>query len=474
MPDQKNCPTCGYSLQLGQGECPNCGQVISQDKGDLIPPETPPVPTFLFQQLLDDAHRYEQADDLNAALDAYRRALAIAQENQGSDHSLKLTAQTLRPLIKRLEQLAAQRAKVLPVAVVENTDDIEKKAKLRRSLVGIGIAIPVCILLSCLAFYLQRTYADRAHAQATSNAVAQKTLHVVQTLTAAPTLTPTITQTSSKTPTITSSPTPTVPTSTPSLTPSITPIPIFGSIQVSPIDNMVLHFIPGGYFWMGSGTTMTGNYGPVHQVSLDPYWIDETEVTNFMYDLCVKANACQPPSSLNVTGRNNYYGDPKYNDFPVANVTWIDAVDYCTWAGRSLPTEAQWEKAARGEKDQRVYPWGNEFNQNWVNSGQVLHGTSYGTTKVGSFPDGKSRYGALDMSGNVSEWVLDWFDPHYYNYSPSLNPTGPDSPTASHVMRGGSWYANSQNLVRVTYRTNAGEDFYIETLGFRCVLPTSP
>ena len=151
-------------------------------------------------------------------------------------------------------------------------------------------------------------------------------------------------------------------------------------------------------------------------------------VTNAMYQLCVQAGACQPP------GNTTFYGSSQYDHYPVVNVSWNDSKTYCEWVGGRLPSEAQWEKTARGT-DGRTYPWGEELTcdkANYLNCvGQMV--------AVGSYPDGASPYGALDMAGNEWEWVADWFSETYYSSSPPSNPQGPDSGKLR-VLRGGSWF----------------------------------
>jgi serine/threonine-protein kinase len=154
----------------------------------------------------------------------------------------------------------------------------------------------------------------------------------------------------------------------------------------------------------------------VHEVRLDAFWIDRTLVTNSQYIDCVVAGGCTSP----LEDVPHHFGRPGYSDYPVVNVSWDQAQAYCAWAGRRLPTEAEWERAARGD-DGRLYPWGNE-------SPTCKHGNfkecDNGLMPVGSFELGASPYGALDMAGNVWEWVGDWYSPSYYSISPLDNPTG--------------------------------------------------
>ena len=158
---------------------------------------------------------------------------------------------------------------------------------------------------------------------------------------------------------------------------------------------------------------------PVHTVQLDAYCIDKYEVTNELYQAYVRASETGQP----FYARNSRFNAPQQ---PVVGVTWFDAQDYCSWAGMRLPTEAEWEKAARGT-DGRAYPWGEDITSANANFGADAKVDA--TTAVGSFPDGVSPYGAHDLGGNVWEWVADWFDDRYYESSPASNPSGPPSGT---------------------------------------------
>jgi formylglycine-generating enzyme required for sulfatase activity len=229
-------------------------------------------------------------------------------------------------------------------------------------------------------------------------------------------------------------------------------------------DGMTLLYVPAGEFLMGStnATTLAQNWEkPQHPVMLDAYWIDQTDVTNAMYAKCVSAGKCSPPSDT------SHYGNSNYANHPVVYVSWNDALAYCLWAERRLPTEAEWEKAA-GSTDGRIYPWGNDAPNNHL----LNFNNSVGdTTEVGKYPAGKSIYGAYDMAGNVYQWVNDWFSDTYYQNSPSSNPLGPDT-GKERVLRGGSWSSNgterSADRGRF-YPTSAGP-----SMGFRCARGTSP
>ncbi|OQY99430.1 MAG: hypothetical protein B6D41_01490 [Chloroflexi bacterium UTCFX4] len=229
-------------------------------------------------------------------------------------------------------------------------------------------------------------------------------------------------------------------------------------------DNAPMVFVPAGEFTMGSADSATDAFDdekPQHAVYLDDYWIDQHQVTNAQYKLCVDAGACQAPSEAKSYTRDSYYGNAQYANYPVIYVSWNDADTFCQWAGKRLPTEAEWEKAARGT-DGRIYPWGNEFDQTRVNNNQVVGDT----TEVGKYPNGASPYGALDMAGNVWEWVNDWYDENYYRNSPRANPKGPSSGD-SRVLRGGSWL-NVASVVRAAFRNRVVPDDRDDRVGFRC------
>ncbi|MGD0613772.1 MAG: SUMF1/EgtB/PvdO family nonheme iron enzyme [Anaerolineales bacterium] len=267
----------------------------------------------------------------------------------------------------------------------------------------------------------------------------------------------------------------TQPTSTPTVVPTIilpTIIPTatleIGSTQISNQDGMVLMYVPAGDFLMGSADSDTHagtDEKPQHRVYLDAYWIDKTLVTNRMYAICVKAGACQLPSSFSSNTHPSYYNNPQYADYPVIYVTWDAANTYCNWAGRRLPTEAQWEKAARGT-DGRIYPWGNSSpNSLLLNFASIVGDT----TAVTSYPAGASSYGVLDMAGNVWEYVADWYSDTYYTTSPRSNPTGPSS-GAERVIRGNAFYNHGifmrSALRGATYPALSGN----YDAGIRCVL----
>jgi eukaryotic-like serine/threonine-protein kinase len=305
--------------------------------------------------------------------------------------------------------------------------------------------------------------------------------------TASPSLTPTITLT---------------PTEAPSPTPALG----IGSKRVRPADGMTMMYIPEGEFLMGVSdqeldTLLNSDYckqnkckrsdyaneQPQHKVYLDAYWIDQTEVSNAEYAKCVAAKICKAPGQFADPAHPHWYGNPAFDQYPVVILTREQATDYCKWAGGRLPTEAEWEKAARGT-DGRTYPWGNELDKSRANSCdkncQALAGRDWKvddgyaeTSPVGNYPQGASPYGVLDIAGNVFEYITDWYNVNYYSESPYKNPKGPLTPVLPYpdtpdlkpcqVVRGGAWDEKEDDTLRTTFRRCGGGTYYC--LGFRCV-----
>jgi formylglycine-generating enzyme required for sulfatase activity len=282
------------------------------------------------------------------------------------------------------------------------------------------------------------------------------------------------------------------PTPTPPPTPITLPalLPTAAPAEIRPADGMAAVYVPGGEFEMGSETEEVelalqtcrqyrSNCGqdwfideePLHTVVLDNFWIDRTEVTNAQYQECVEAGGCDKPRCWD----DDDFSGP---DQPVVCVDWRRAQDYCAWAGGRLPTEAEWEYAARGPEGSR-YPWGDEFDGNRLNYCDVNCEQDWAddsnddgymhTAPVGSYPAGASWCGALDMAGNVWEWVEDWHG--YYPAGTQVNPLGP--PTGgSRVARGGSW-RHDRSRARGAERSWDNPDFVSTYHGFRCVSSAS-
>jgi formylglycine-generating enzyme required for sulfatase activity len=223
-------------------------------------------------------------------------------------------------------------------------------------------------------------------------------------------------------------------------------------------------YVPAGEFLMGSTEDDPDAHPeekPQHAVYLDAFWIDRTEVTNDQYRKCMEAGACREPGCWDD-------GDLNAPNQPVVCMNWADAQDYAAWVGGRLPTEAEWEKAARGT-DGRIYPWGN----NPPDCDRTNHeGCAGKALPVGSHPDGASPYGVLDMAGNVREWVADWYDTDYYSQSPLRNPQGPES-GSFRVLRGASF-----NYYRWVARCANREGNYPINwnwwIGFRVVVAPAP
>ena len=285
---------------------------------------------------------------------------------------------------------------------------------------------------------------------------------------------PTVTQTA--TITLTFQPTPATGTPEPGQTPTeifartFTPV-IFNDPHPDPSDHIdsfgvPMRLVPAGEFAMGSEGGDTDER-PVHTVDLDTYYIDKYEVTNAFYKACVDAGVCQSPQNTSSFTLYDLYGNPDYDNYPVMFMSWNMAKTYCEWRGAQLPTEAQWEKAARGT-DGRTYPWGEEIDQTFAHYDQ-----SAGIpAAVGSYERGKSPYGVYDMAGNVWEWVGDWYSQTFYANSPTSNPSGPGS-GQTRVLRGGTWYYGKER-VRTFSRDSYNPIEVLDSFGFRCAKDANP
>ena len=231
------------------------------------------------------------------------------------------------------------------------------------------------------------------------------------------------------------------------------------------LDSVPMVTIPAGEFLMGNpeGKGRADEW-PQRSVYLDAFAIDQVEVTNERYLAFVATTGHRNPP--NPYGTGPLQSAKGIEQLPVVQTTWYDAKAYCSWAKKRLPTEAEWEKAARGT-DGRLFPWGNEpatpkranFDREWADE-KTLY-------PVGSFPEGDSPYGVKDMAGNAREWVSDWYDADYYKHAPERNPQGPDKKGVVRSIRGGSWHSP---LADITSSARGRGGFALQThgTGFRC------
>jgi formylglycine-generating enzyme required for sulfatase activity len=233
--------------------------------------------------------------------------------------------------------------------------------------------------------------------------------------------------------------------------------PITSLDSLKPAD-APMALVPAGEFTMGS--TMSTDEQPVHRVYLDAFYMDKYHVTVEQYAKYLEATDMEAPPEWNIMNQ------PQHQKRPVVNVSWFDAATYCKWAGKRLPSEAEWEKAARGT-DGRLYPWGNEPpTRLHANFGKKQWANHMALVPVGMFEMGKSPYGIYDMAGNAWEWVNDWYDHDYYKKSPAKNPQGPAT-GKSKVVRGGNWLY-IQDFLRASFRFNADPSSRQFGYGFRC------
>lgn len=219
-----------------------------------------------------------------------------------------------------------------------------------------------------------------------------------------------------------------------------------------------LILIPGGEFVMGKNGN--GDYRPAHKVYLDSFYMDKYEVTNAQYLKFCQATERKLPEFW---GMKNYHCGPDFLNHPVVGISWRDARAYAEWAGKRLPTEAEWEYAARGGLVGMNYPNGDELDTAEAN--YFVKDKARGTVVVGTYPP--NGYGLHDMAGNVWEWISDYYDSEFYRNSPYKNPTGPDEGRFK-VIRGGSWHSGP-SCNRVYYRNALPGNWVDFAVGFRCV-----
>jgi len=347
---------------------------------------------------------------------------------------------------------------------------------MRKDIVGLIIIVLLGVLLSaCKPQKLESTITlvpvSTLVQSATEAPVATNTPEATLTNTPEPTFTPTLTE-----PTI---------TATTIAEPSVeaTNQPAEGSTRTFEIDQMVQVFVLAGNFIMGSTdveakVTIEGGRAypeiPIHTVYLDGYWIDKFEITNEQYGLCLDAGVCQPLHLNSSETRPEYFGNPEYSNYPVIWASWYMAQTYCEWAGRRLPTEAEWEKAARGTEGNK-YPWGNDpvtgerANFCDVNCPRTTYNSIFDdgfadTSPVGSFPMGVSPYGAMDMSGNVWEWTSTLVEPYPYDAA-----DGREDPDVygERIWRSGPW-SNGYWWLRSSVRYRSIPSYWNVNLGIRC------
>lgn len=396
----------------------------------------------------------EQPVDLTRT--AKMRRDQLEQERRFREEQSKLL-QEKAELEKRLDEERSTREKMEAVRTPSASAPVPAKSRWNPMRIGIAALLAVVLGGYGLIRFLPSPGAAPTREP---SATIKPTVQLTASLTEAVILPAVTEETSSPTeaPSATSIPTET-------LTPtSSAPLP-----EITDEKGAVMVLVPAGKFVMG---TLRGDLDerPVHSVYLDDYYIDKFEVTNALYELCVRAGVCKAPVKSDSYTRSSYYGNPAYDDYPVVYVDWNMAKTYCEWRGAHLPTEAQWEKAARGT-DERIYPWDKGLDCQKTNYTDRAACTG-GTTKVGSYESGKSPYGVYDMAGNVWEWVGDWYSETYYKSSPPSNPPGPDFGRAR-VGRGGSW-TRTEGEIRSANRINYAPAYYNFDLGFRCATSAGP
>lgn len=398
----------------------------------------------------------EQAIRFQAEQDKLLREKAELEKRLQEQQIAPEKAQPQRKAKEEAHRLAEQKPEAQPAR--ERAEAQSGSAKVRLKPVGIwGVAILAIVLVG---FALTRFRPSLSGPPPTESPSATSApIKETSTLTDAPIVVPV---TAKDTPTPATEVPAATQTPTESSTSTATPYPTEITSKGVP---MIL--VQRGNFTMGSNNG-DSDEKPIHTVFLDAYYIDKFEVTNALYEACVDTDACRPPAKADSFTRSSYYGNPQYNDYPVVYVDWNMAKAYCEWREARLPTEAEWEKAARGT-EARIYPWGSGLDCQKAKYNRCDDGTS----NVGAYESGISPYGVHDMSGNVWEWVADWYSATYYGTSVvNRNPSGPES-GQSKVLRGGSWTKSDFDL-RASNRLKFAPGSANFDIGFRCANGISP
>ena len=280
------------------------------------------------------------------------------------------------------------------------------------------------------------------------------------------------------------------PTVTPGFTPTEESTPTATPVPTEITDDLGVEMVlvPEGEFTMGEDVIdawtecqkwrydcsldQFEDLGPIHQVYLDAFYMDKYEITNALYRDCVDSEVCEQPIKISSYTRSDYFENPEFDNYPVIYVTWEMANAFCEWREARLPTEAEWEKAARGV-DSRTFPWGEgKVGCEYANISMPCKGD---TTKVGSYPRDVSPYSVYDMAGNVTEWVADWYSENYYEISPFENPPGPEA-GKERVVRGSFWINSkiTQQEGKIVYRNAPSVKPVYPALGFRCAKNVTP
>ena len=428
-------------------------------------------------QAAREAEKEQQRREAEATAQRQREAAVEARRQREAEEAAR--KQREQEELARQQREAAARKAAQERQRQEAAERARRQQVLRQALPWVGLALGGLVLL--LAVFI----GGKAVVEALQSTPAPTVAVAAATETQTPAIAPT--QTPAPPPTWTPTPEPTV-TAT-------APLHALGDTWTRPADGMVMVYVPAGEFQMGS------EYGdddekPLHMVTLDPFWLDRTEVNVMQFRRFVEATGYE--TTAEQLGRSYAYTNSGWQEVigtdwvhpqgpssqaednhPVVHVSGYDAISYCDWIGGRLPTEAEWEYAARGSEG-LIYPWGDIFDGTLLNfcdkncarpwADEAIDDGYEFTAPVGSYPGGVSWVGALDMAGNVWEWIADWYAE--YPSGRQINPTGPATGDF-HVLRGGSWN-NPERVIRSTNRDKSAVLLSNDNLGFRCAMSLSP